>query len=77
MTRLLSLIPRTNSFLPTRDLFDRFFEDMSLPSILDSEDSWVPAFDITENDKGYLVTAELPGMVNTVSLKPFGLVMGL
>ena len=62
MTRLLSLIPRTNSFLPTRDLFDRFFEDMSLPSILDSEDSWVPAFDITENDKGYLVTAELPGM---------------
>ena len=62
MTSLFSLIPRTSSSLPTRDLFDRFFEDTDFPSIFSSEDSWVPAFDITETDKEYLVTAELPGM---------------
>ena len=62
MTRILDLIPRTNTFLPSSDLFDRFFEDWNLPSVFSEEKSWVPAFDITENDNEYVVTAELPGI---------------
>jgi len=62
MTRLLSLIPRTSSFLPTRDLFDRFFDEWDMPSLFDEDTKWVPAFDITENEKEYLISAELPGI---------------
>ncbi len=62
MSRLLSLIPSGGSYLPTRDLFDRFFDDWSLPTLFTEEDKWIPAFDITENEKEYIVTAELPGM---------------
>jgi HSP20 family protein len=62
MTRLLSLIPRTGTFMPDRDLFDRFFDDWSLPSLFSEEHTLVPAFDITENEKEFIVTAELPGI---------------
>ena len=62
MTRLLSLIPRTGTFMPSRDLFDRFFDDWSLPALFTEENAWIPAFDITENEKEYVVTAELPGI---------------
>ena len=61
MNRFLSLIPR-NSFTPSRDLFDRFFDDWDVPSLFGSEKELIPAFDITENDKDYVVTAELPGV---------------
>ncbi len=61
MNSLLSLIPR-RSLTPSRDLFDRFFEDWDLPSLLGADKEWVPAFDISENDKEYVVTAELPGI---------------
>lgn len=61
MTRMLNLIPRTFSFLPERDLLDRFFEDWT-PEVFGKETNWVPAFDISENDKEYTLTAELPGI---------------
>jgi HSP20 family protein len=61
MTSMLNLIPRTFSFLPERDIFDRFFEDWS-PELLDKERNWIPAFDISENDKEYTLTAEMPGI---------------
>jgi len=60
MKDVLSLIPRTASLQNARDLFDRFFEDEFLP--LRGEKSWAPAFDISENEKGYMVSAELPGI---------------
>ncbi len=66
MTRMLDLIPRTNSLFPSifprRDLFDRFFEDFNMPSLFEDDREWVPAFDISENEKEYIVTAELPGI---------------
>ena len=62
MTSLLSLIPRTNRFLPSRSLFDGFFEDWDAPALFREDSTWVPAFDITENEKEYVATAELPGI---------------
>ena len=61
MNRLLSLIPG-RSHAPSRNLFDRFFDDWDLPSVFSGEDEWIPAFDISENDKEYVVSAELPGL---------------
>lgn len=47
-------------------LFNSFFGDVSLPTWLRSEKGAAltvsPAMDVTENDKEYKVTAELPGM---------------
>jgi HSP20 family protein len=62
MTSLLSLIPRNRTFLPTHGLFDRLFEDWDMPSLFNVNAEWVPAFDISENEKEYIITAELPGI---------------
>jgi len=64
MTRMLNLIPRTGVFTPRRDLFDSFFEDWNAPSLFSEEKTWMPAFDIAENEKEYIVTAEMPGIVS-------------
>jgi len=66
MASLLNLIPKRENFFAT-DIFDRFFNE-AYPlstlkvSTLKENDEWVPAFDISENEKEYIVTAELPGM---------------
>ncbi|UCF72634.1 MAG: Hsp20/alpha crystallin family protein [Deltaproteobacteria bacterium] len=65
MTRMLQLVPRRESFLsliPELDLFDRFFNDLSLPSFFGEEKLLVPAFDISETEKEYVITGEIPGM---------------
>jgi len=64
MTRMLELIPYRSSLLG-RDIFDRFerlFEEFTLPSLFEEKEVWVPAFDVIENEKEYIVTAELPGI---------------
>ena len=61
MNRLLSLIPGRN-LTPSKNLFDRFFDDWDLPALFSGENEWIPAFDISENDKEYIVSAELPGI---------------
>ena len=62
MTRMLGLIPKTFPFVLERGFFDRFFEGWDYPALLDEERTWVPAFDISENEKEYILTAELPGV---------------
>jgi HSP20 family protein len=62
MTSYLTLTPRASTFLPTNGLFDRFFEDWDMPSLFDADAEWAPAFDISENEKEYVITAELPGI---------------
>jgi len=59
---MLNLIPRTLPFVPARGLFDRFFEDWDVPALFNEKKTWVPAFDISENEKEYIVTGELPGI---------------
>jgi len=65
MTRMLQLVPSRHGFLsliPEMDLFDRFFNDLSLPSFFGEESVLVPAFDISEAEKEYVITGEVPGM---------------
>jgi len=62
MTRILNLIPRTSSFVPGGTLLDRFIGEWDLPALFEEGNSWVPAFDISENEKEYVVTAEIPGI---------------
>jgi HSP20 family protein len=61
MASLLNLIPKREHFLTT-DMFDRFFNDFYPMSIFKEKDEWLPAFDIVENEKEYIVSTELPGM---------------
>jgi HSP20 family protein len=47
---------------PGWDLFDRFFEDVSVPSLFSEERTFAPAFDVSETEKELIVEAEVPGM---------------
>ena len=65
MTRMLQLIPRTRSFLsliPEMDMVDRFFNDLALPGFFGEERVVVPAFDVSETEKEYAISGEIPGM---------------
>jgi len=62
MSRMFELIPRTGTLFPVRNMFDKFFDDFSLASLTDEEKAWMPAFDISENDKEYTLSTELPGI---------------
>jgi len=61
MASLLNLIPKREGFLQT-DVFDRLLNDFYPLSILREKDELIPAFDIVENEKEFIVSAELPGM---------------
>ena len=60
----LTPIVRRKGFLsrPSRDFFDRFFGDFTLPSLMFEEAEWTPAFDVSETDGELIVKAEVPGM---------------
>jgi len=45
-----------------RDLFDRFFEDFAIPKPFSEDIRYMPALDISENEKELIVKAEIPGM---------------
>lgn len=61
MTMMLDLIP--TGFKPVRSLFDRFFDDWSYPFVtLEEDEVWMPASDIAETEKEYLITMEIPGV---------------
>jgi len=65
MTRMLQLVPRRERFLsliPEMDLFDRFFNDLAVPEFFGEERVVVPAFDISETEKEYVISGEIPGM---------------
>ncbi len=62
MTRMLQLTPRKSSMFPLRGSLDQFFDGIEAPTIFGEGKNWVPAFDISENDKEYVVSAEIPGI---------------
>lgn len=65
MTRMFDLVPMRRSLLslmPQMDLFDRFFDELSLPSFFGEERILSPAFDISETEKEYVITGEIPGI---------------
>ena len=62
MSGLIPKINRGSLMYPQRDLFDRFFEEVNLPTLFTEEKEWTPSFDISETDDNFIVTAELPGM---------------
>ena len=64
MERILDLMPIYGvTYRPTRSLFNRFLEGWRNPyySVEACED-WMPASDISETEKEYVVTVELPGI---------------
>jgi HSP20 family protein len=64
MTRMLQLVPRRRRYLPIVpdiDIFDRFF-DFDLPTLFDKEEMVVPHFDISETEKDYVISGEIPGI---------------
>ncbi len=60
MTR--ALIPWTEDIWGGLDLVDRLLEEWSRPLFAGYDTEWVPAFDISENEKEFVVEAELPGI---------------
>lgn len=65
MTRTYELIPRADGFmslLPRMDMFDLFFNDVGLTDFFNKEDTLMPAIDISETEKEYVVTGEIPGV---------------
>ena len=64
MTRMLQLVPRRQRFLPfvpDIDIFDRFF-DFELPTLFEGEEMVNPHFDISETEKEYVMSGEIPGI---------------
>ena len=58
MTTMLQLVPRRQRFLPfvpEIDIFDRFF-DLDLPTLFEGEEMINPHFDISETEKGYVIS---------------------
>jgi HSP20 family protein len=65
MTRMLQLVPRRSNWLslmPEFDLFDRMLNEWPLPSLWSEERVVVPAFDISETEKEYVISGEIPGI---------------
>jgi len=65
MTRMLQLVPRRQRFLPFTpeiDIFNRFFNNFELPGLFEGEEMVVPHFDISETEKEYLISGEIPGI---------------
>ena len=62
MTTALSLLPIAQDLLSPTRIMDEFFNTWDLAWPFERESEWVPAFDVMENEKEYIVEAELPGI---------------
>jgi len=65
MTRTYELIPRADGFMsliPRMDMFDLFFNDVGLTDLFNKEDTLMPVIDISETEKEYVITGEIPGV---------------
>ena len=63
MRRMFELAPRFDFGLRSpMNLFDRFWSEWRNPSEYFYENDWMPAADIAETTKDYVVSMELPGI---------------
>jgi len=65
MTRMLQLVPRRQRYLPVFsdiDFFDGFFNSLDLSSLFGSKGNLVPDFDVSETEKEYVMSGEIPGI---------------
>lgn len=46
----------------SRDIFDLFFEDFGMPTLMNVRENWVPSMDVSETENAYQVKAEIPGL---------------
>jgi len=44
------------------DMFDLFFDDVGLTDLFNKEDALMPVIDISETEKEYVITGEIPGI---------------
>ncbi|MFP4446564.1 MAG: Hsp20/alpha crystallin family protein [Desulfosudaceae bacterium] len=65
MTALTPIL-RNNPFRPLagteRSMWDHLFGDLSAPALFEREENWIPTIDMADNEKEYVIKAELPGM---------------
>jgi HSP20 family protein len=65
MTRTYELVPRTHRFMslvPRWNMFDLFFNDFGLTDLFNDKEVLMPAIDISETEKEYVITGEIPGV---------------
>jgi len=65
MTRTYELVPRTHrvmSLVPRWNMFDLFFDDFGLTDLFNDKEVLMPAIDISETEKEYVITGEIPGV---------------
>jgi HSP20 family protein len=63
MTSVFDLMPTVGVGYRPRSLFDRFFEGWTHPHLyVEASEGWMPASDIAETEKEYVVSAEMPGI---------------
>jgi HSP20 family protein len=65
MTRTYALVPRTHrvmSLIPRWNMLDLFFDDFGLTDLFNDKEVLMPAIDISETEKEYVITGEIPGV---------------
>jgi len=63
MTSLLPILRHRGLLNRTGfDFFQRFFDDIDLPTSLPEGREWIPKIDVKEGDKKIVINAEVPGM---------------
>ena len=65
MTRTYELVPRADRFMslvPRWNMFDLFFDDFGLTDLFNDKEVLMPAIDISETEKEYVITGEIPGV---------------
>jgi HSP20 family protein len=62
MATMLDIVPRFDVSMTPSRYFERLFNEWFRPSYYTEECEWMPASDVTETEKAYVVTMELPGV---------------
>jgi HSP20 family protein len=65
MTRTYALVPSESRFMslvPRWNMFDLFFDDFGLADFFNDKEVLMPAVDISETEKEYVITGEIPGV---------------